>query len=94
MYEHAKRINPASRVLDRVNSLDILAVARNECAASLWKSGTAADSGRDIKEGAVVKRDDGEFRLAGTARISCRSPSQSAQSAERASTKPIPIKMY
>lgn len=65
MYEHAKRINPASRVLDRVNSLDCFGSGPQRVCGEfveIWYRSKDA-SGRDIKEGAVVKRDDGEFRL-------------------------------
>ncbi len=65
MYGHARLINPASRTLDRINALDCFGSGSQRVCGDfveIWYRGADA-SGREIKEGAVVKRDDGKFRL-------------------------------
>lgn len=65
MYGHAQLINPASRSLDRINALDCFGRGTQRVCGDfveIWYRSADA-SGRAIKEGAVVKRDDGKFRL-------------------------------
>jgi len=65
MYEHAKLIDPTSRRVDRINPLECFGYGPQKVCGDfveVWYRSKDL-SGRDIKEGVVVKRDDGVFRL-------------------------------
>ena len=92
MYEHAKRIDPSSRVLERISSMDCFGTgAQRVCGdfVEIWYRSRDA-SGRDIKEGAVVNNETtGRFDCIGTDQICCSQPSPSARSRQIKTTAMI-----
>jgi hypothetical protein len=65
MHQHAKLIDPSSRTLERMSSLECFGSGQQRVCGDfveIWYASKDA-TGRAIKEGAVVKRDDGKYRL-------------------------------